>query len=66
MAMLRMHVPRGLVNYITSQDGYGRVYVRTPGNYEKHTKGAETLLSQEDGFITGKGVGQGDIPSPLL
>ena len=38
MAMLRMHVPRGLVNYITSQDGYGRVYVRTPGNYEKHTK----------------------------
>ena len=66
MAMLRMHVPRGLVNYITSQDGYGRVYVRTPGNYEKHTKGAESSLCLEDGFITGKGVGQGDIPSPLL
>ena len=66
MALLRMHVPRILVNYVTSQDGYGRVYVRTPLNYKKHTEGSVSQLRVEDGFKTGKGVGQGDGPSPLL
>jgi hypothetical protein len=64
MALLRLHVPRGLAEYITGIDRTGSVFVMTPGNFEKHISGKG--LKSEDGFKTLKGVGQGDIPSPIL
>ena len=67
MALIRLHVPTRLANYITGIDKTGSVFVRTPLNYEKHyIKGGTEDLTVEDGFKTLKGVGQGDIPSPLL
>ena len=66
MAMLRLHVPRRLAEYITGMDRLGHVYVRTPKNYEDHNWGGERDLTPSRGFKTLKGVGQGDIPSPLL
>ena len=36
MALIRLHVPTRLANYITGIDKTGSVYVRTPHNYEKH------------------------------
>ena len=67
MALLRLHVPRPLAEYITGIDRTGRVFVRTPLNYDRHYNNADGGdLTEEDGFKTLKGVGQGDIPSPLL
>ena len=39
MALLRLHVPNRLADYMTGIDRTGRVYVRTPQNYEDHDKG---------------------------
>jgi len=36
MALLRLHVPSRLANYITGIDRTGRVFVRTPLNYDRH------------------------------
>ncbi len=67
MALLRLHVPTRLANYITGIDRTGRVSVRTPHNYDRHyIRGGDEDLKDSDGFKTLKGVGQGDIPSPLL
>ena len=67
MALIRLHVPTRMANYITGIDRTGRVFVRTPHNYDRHyNQGGEEDLDDADGFKTLKGVGQGDIPSPLL
>ena len=36
MALLRLHVPRELAEYITGIDRTGSVFVRTPSIFEKH------------------------------
>ncbi len=41
MALLRLHVPRPMVEYITGIDRTGRVFVRTPSNYDRHYNKAE-------------------------
>jgi hypothetical protein len=63
-ALIRMHVPRVLAEYLVNIDQSGEVYVRTPYNSELLEKGL--LLSEGKGFKRGKGVGQGDVPSPML
>jgi hypothetical protein len=48
-----------MAEYITGIDRTGRVFVRTPLNYDRHyNKGGEDDLQDEDGFKTLKGVGQ--------
>ena len=63
-SLMRLHVPKCIAVYLTSLDAGGRVYVRSPHNVELAKKGK--LEEEGDGFETGKRVGQGDVPSPLL
>ena len=66
LCMERLHVPRDIASYLTRLDTEGLVYVRSPLNLEKMRTSGKAGLKPSDGFRTGKGVGQGDIPSPLL
>jgi hypothetical protein len=65
LSLLRLHIPRCIAEYLISLDVDGKVYVRTPWLLEK-LRSADPTLSPSDCFYTEKGVGQGDIPSPLL
>jgi hypothetical protein len=65
LSLLRLHIPRGIAKYLISLDIGGRVMVRTPWLLEK-LRSSDPSLSESDYFYTEKGVGQGDIPSPLL
>ena len=60
----RLHIPKGIAEYLTGLDSGGKVYVRSPENVELMKNGK--LEAEGEGFETGKGVGQGDVPSPLL
>jgi hypothetical protein len=65
LALRRLHVPEDIAAYLISLDAGGRVMVRTPWLLEK-LRSADKELEGSDYFITEKGVGQGDIPTPLL
>jgi hypothetical protein len=65
LSLLRLHIPREIAEYLISLDVGGRVLVRTPWLLNK-LRSDDPSLSEEDFFFTEKGVGQGDIPSPLL
>ena len=52
MASLRLHVPIRPAEYMTGIDKTGRVYVRTPQNYEDHNKRRIYELRGERGFET--------------
>ncbi len=62
-ALERMHIPREMAEYLVKIDDHGEVYVRTPLNMELREQGK---LSEGRGFKRDKGVGQGDVPSPML
>ena len=59
-----MHIPKELATYLVSIDKAGTTYVRTPLNEESNGRGR--LKEKGIGFERGKGVGQGDVSSPLL
>ena len=65
VCLLRLHIPREIAEYIISLDIGDNVIVRTPWLLEKLRSSNPTLSSSEC-FSTEKGVGQGDISSPLL
>jgi len=62
-ALQRMHIPRGIAEYLVKLDDGGKVYVRTPTNIKLNLDGE---LKKGRGFKRDKGVGQGDVPSPML
>jgi hypothetical protein len=53
-----------VAEYLVNIDKCGKVYIRSPHNVELMKKGK--LKSEGIGFTRGKGVGQGDVPSPML
>ena len=57
-------MPKEIAEYIVNIDQTGTVFVRTPHNVELMAKGE--LESKGTGFKRGKGVGQGDVPSPMM
>ena len=57
-------MPKELAKYMVSIDKAGTTYVRTPLNEEINKRGK--LREEGVGFDRGKGVGQGDVSSPLL
>jgi len=61
-ALERMHIPREIAEYLVKLDDHGMVYVRTPHNMELREQGR---LCEGRGFKRDKGVGQGDVPSPM-
>ena len=63
-SLVRLHIPVGIAEYLTGLDSGGKVYIRSPENVELMKRSA--LVEEGEGFETGKGVGQGDVPSPLL
>ena len=65
LSLRRLHIPNDIAEYFISLDIGGRVLVRTPWLLDK-LRSADTTLGEGDYFYTEKGVGQGDIPSPLL
>jgi len=62
-ALQRLHIPRDIAEYLVKMDDAGEVYVRTPMNIKLNMEGK---LHEGRGFKRGKGVGQGDVPSPML
>jgi hypothetical protein len=62
-ALQRMHIPREIAEYLGKLDDGGRVFVRTPTNIKLNLEGK---LKEGRGFKRDKGVGQGDVPSPML
>jgi hypothetical protein len=65
LSLLRLHIPSDIAKYLISLDVGGRVLVRTPWLIDK-LRSPDPSLNSDDYFFTEKGVGQGDIPSPLL
>ena len=65
LSLRRLHIPNDLAEYFISLDIGGRVIVRTPWILDK-LRSPDPDLGPGDFFYTEKGVGQGDIPSPLL
>ena len=63
-ALERMHIPKELATYLVSIDKAGMTYVRTPLNEEINGRGR--LKEEGFGFERSKGMGQGDVSSPLL
>ena len=63
-ALERMHIPKELAKYLVTIDKAGTTYVRTPWNEEINKRGC--LRKEGIGFERGKGIGQGDVSSPLL
>ena len=62
-SLQRLHIPRDIAEYLVNMDDTGQVYVRTPLNAKLRNEGR---LNEGRGFKRGKGVGQGDVPSPML
>ena len=65
-SLMRLHIPQELAEFMTSLDCNGDVFVKCPKNIKIAEKGLDHLDKSGDKFQTGKGTGQGDIPSPLL
>jgi hypothetical protein len=64
ICLCRLHVPLDTANFLISLDIGDKILVRTPWLLDTLRKGG--VLAPEDSFSTEKGVGQGDISSPLL
>jgi hypothetical protein len=64
--LMRLHIPAGLVIFLTSLDEGGYVFVKSPKNLKIAERGFVALDKEGDKFQTQRGTGQGDIPSPLL
>jgi hypothetical protein len=65
LSLRRLHVPLVIAEYLISLDVWGKVLVRTPWLLNK-LRASDFSFSKGEFFLTEKGVGQGDIPSPLL
>jgi hypothetical protein len=65
LSLRRLHVPFEIAEYLISLDVGGKVMVRTPWLLDK-LRNSEDIVDKDDYFFTEKGVGQGDISSPLL
>ncbi len=65
LSLRRLHVPLVIAEYLISLDVDGKVLVRTPWLLDR-LREKDPSFSKGEFFITEKGVGQGDIPSPLL
>ena len=65
LSLRRLHIPDEIAAYLISLDLGDKVMVRTPWLLDK-LRSKDPLLTEDDYFSTEKGVGQGDIPSPLL
>ena len=65
LSLRRLHVPLVIAEYLISLDIDGKVLVRTPWLLDK-LRSKDTTFAEGQYFLTEKGVGQGDIPSPLL
>ena len=65
-SLMRLHIPHDLAEFLTSLDCNGDVFVKCPKNIKIAENGLDHLDNNGDKFQTGKGTGQGDIPSPLL
>ena len=64
--LVRLHIPLGLASFLTSLDEGGDVFVKCPKNLKIAERGLAALDAEGEKFQTGRGTGQGDIPSPLL
>jgi len=64
--LVRLGVPAGLAAFIISLDDEGHVFVKCPYNVEVANGGINELEEIGYKFMTKKGTGQGDMPSPLL
>ena len=60
-----IHIPLDIAEYFISLDVDGKVIVRSPWILDK-LRSPDPSLEPDFFFYTEKGVGQGDIPSPLL
>jgi hypothetical protein len=65
LCLKRLHIPLDIAEYFISLDVDGKVIVRAPWILEK-LRSEDPSLESDLFFYTEKGVGQGDIPSPLL
>ena len=64
--LVRLKIPKGLAAYLISLDADGEVFVKCPKNLNILERGVEALLKEGRRFKAEKGVGQGDLPSPLF
>ena len=63
LSLRRLHIPWIIAEYLISLDVDGKVFVRTP-HLLNRLRDTGFIPSKDEFFLTEKGVGQGDIPSP--
>ena len=64
--LIRLRIPKELASYMIGLDIGGKVFVKCPRNQEIAERGLAALDKEGYSFQTQKGIGQGDMPSPLF
>ena len=64
--LVRLRIPKELASYMIGLDVGGKVFVKCPKNMEVAERGLAALDKEGYSFLTEKGIGQGDMPSPLF
>eukprot|EP01041_Mallomonas_annulata_P011199 gene11199-23390_t len=64
LAYLRLGCSKQMQHWLTTSDRTGRTIIRTPYAQHLWNKSGYSGFTDENSFQVGKGVGQGDIPSP--
>ncbi len=64
--LVRLRIPSELAEYMVMIDSTGHVFAKCPFNVELMEVGLDKLHNEGIKFRTMKGIGQGDMPSPLF
>ena len=64
--LIRLSIPKELAEQLINLDVGGLIFVKCPKNLDLLERGLEALLREGISFLAEKGVGQGDLPSPLF
>ena len=64
--LVRLKIPKGLAAYLISLDADGEVFIKCPKNLNILERGVDALMNEGHKFKAEKGIGQGDLPSPLF
>jgi hypothetical protein len=64
--LVRLRIPSELAKYMVMIDSTGHVFPKCPFNVELMGVGLDKLHNEGVKFRTMKGIGQGDMPSPLF
>ena len=64
--LVRLKIPRGLAAYLISLDADGEIFIKCPKDLSILERGVDALMNEGHRFKAEKGIGQGDLPSPLF